>query len=215
MCNMNYAFMLHKIRLNTGVYLMLIRVVNSVISLYYLVLSIDNLFLYGIINVTQFMGWPMSNKKEFDQNKLVALKSQGSFNASSEKVNDPLFLKEVFFDPNDIVQVKYELLRRVQVEGMSVTESVKNFGFSRLSFYRILVMFEKLGLCGLIPQKRGPKEAHKITANILTFMERMIQSTPSIKSNELKKSIQEKFGLSVHKRSIERALSRKKRQAHS
>lgn len=156
----------------------------------------------------------MSNNKEVEQSKLIALRNQGSLNPSAKKVQDPLFLKDVFFDPNDIVQVKYELLRRVQVDGASVTEAVKNFGVSRLSFYRILTVFERLGLLGLIPQKRGPKEAHKITADILEFVESCIHDTPSINSNELKQAIQEKFGLTVHARSVERALSRKKKKTN-
>ncbi len=154
----------------------------------------------------------MSTKKQSDNGKIRALRVQGSINPSPGKVRDPLFLNEEFFDPNDIVQVKYELLRRVQVEGVSITKAVKNFGFSRLSFYRILTVFEKLGLSGLIPRKRGPREAHKMTAAILEFIDSKIQNTPSITSVTLKNLIEEKFGLSVHSRSIDRALAQKKKK---
>lgn len=154
----------------------------------------------------------MDNKKQIDKGKIKALREQGSLNPFSQKVQDPLFLNEEFFDPNDIVQVKYELLRRVQVERASITDTVKVFGFSRLSFYRILATFEELGLLGLITKKRGPKEAHKISSNILKFIDNKIQEIPSIKNIELKKLIEQQFGLSVHPRSIERALVRKKRR---
>jgi transposase len=154
----------------------------------------------------------VNHPKQSDQDKISALREQGSVNPSPRKVRDPLFLKEAFFDANDIVQVKYELLRRVQIEGLSITDAVKNFGFSRLSFYRILTVFEKFGLAGLIPKKRGPREAHKLTADILNFVNNKIQNTPTINSIELKKAIKEQFGLSVHPRSIERALSRKKKR---
>lgn len=166
-----------------------------------------------IINVT-FYGErnEMSNRKEPNQSKIAILRDQGSLNPFPKKVRDILFLNEEFFDPNDIVQVKYELLRRVKIDGLSVTDAVKNFGFSRLSFYRILTIFNECGLAGFISKKRGPKKAHKITANVLKFLHNKIHSTPSIKINELKKVIKEKFGLSVHSRSIERALFRKKRR---
>jgi transposase len=153
----------------------------------------------------------MSQSKRSNQDKIAALRDQGGINPSPQKVRDPLFLNEVFFDPHDIIQVKYELLRRVQIEGMSITDAVKNFGFSRLSFYRILAVFEKLGLVGLFPKKRGPREAHKITADVLKFINNKIQNVPAINSIELKKAIKDKFGLSVHPRSIERALLRKKK----
>jgi transposase len=154
----------------------------------------------------------MSHPKQSNQDKIASLRDQGNINPSPKKVRDPLFLTEPFFDANDIVQVKYELLRRVQIEGISITDAVKNFGFSRLSFYRILAVFEKFGLTGLIPKKRGPREAHKITADVLKFINNKIQNTPAVNSIELKKAIKDKFGLSVHPRSIERALARKKKR---
>lgn len=151
-------------------------------------------------------------KKSTTKDKITILKNKGSINPYPEKVQDSLFLKNSFFDANDIVQVKYELLRRVQIEKVPITVAVKNFGFSRLSFYRILSVFEKFGLAGLIPKKRGPREAHKITPNVLNFINNKIQNIPTIKSIELKKAIAEKFGISVHPRSIERALSLKKKR---
>lgn len=154
----------------------------------------------------------MNNKKQSNNGKLRALQEQGSVYSSSKKVRDPLFLNEEFFDPNDIVQVKYELLRRVQVEGVSITDAVKNFGFSRLSFYRTLKIFDEFGLPGLIPKKRGPKKAHKMTTEILEFIHNKIQDSPSINNVTLKKMIEEKFNLLVHTRSINRALSPKKKE---
>lgn len=154
----------------------------------------------------------MSKQKKTTKDKITTLQDQGSINPYPEKVRDSLFLKDPFFDANDIVQVKYELLRRVQIEDESITVAVKNFGFSRLSFYRILSVFEKFGLAGLIPKKRGPREAHKITPDVLNFINNKIRNIPTIKSIELKKAIIEKFGISVHPRSIKRALSRKKKR---
>lgn len=154
----------------------------------------------------------MNHQKQSQQDKIASLQEQGCLNPTPNKVQDPLFSNNEFFDANDIVQVKYELLRRVQIDGMPITEAVKRFGFSRLSFYRILALFEKLGFAGFIPKKRGPKAAHKITEEVLNFILKQIQNSPDIKSHELQKIIHDKFGLSVHPRSIERALSKKKRK---
>jgi transposase len=155
----------------------------------------------------------MNAKVKSNQDKVVSLRSSGTLNPSPEKVQDPIFQNKDFFDPRDIVQVKYELLRRVKTEGVSVSNAVKSFGFSRLFYYRILAIFEELGLCGLVPQKRGPKQAYKLNTEVLEFMNEQIQKNPSIRAIELKITIEKKFNLSVHTRTIERALIKKKRIA--
>ena len=109
---------------------------------------------------------------------------------------------------SDLVQVKYEMLRRVQSEGHSVTGAATAFGFSRPSFYQALSVFEEGGLAGLVPHKRGPKRAHKLTDEVLAFIVEMRQKDPSVRTPELVRLIQERFGTKVHPRSIERSLLR-------
>jgi transposase len=140
--------------------------------------------------------------------KCEALQQQGTLNPRPKEVRDELFLQEEFFDPHDLVQVKYEMLRRVQAEGQSVTNASANFGFSRPSFYQALSAFEQDGLAGLVPHKRGPKQAHKLTQEVLTFIGEMRQKEPSVRLPDLVKLIQERFGIRVHPRSIERSLLR-------
>jgi transposase len=140
--------------------------------------------------------------------KLGALQQQGTLNPRPKDVRDELFLQDDFFDPRDLVQVKYEMLRRVQTEGKSVTDAPANFGFSRPSFYQALSAFEQDGLAGLVPRKRGPKQAHKLTEEVLAFIGEMRQKEPSVRLPDLVKLIQERFGTKVHPRSIERSLLR-------
>ena len=59
-------------------------------------------------------------------------------NGAAEAARDELFLRHEFFDPRDLVQVKYEMLRRVRVDGASVSQAARDFGFSRTAFYRAL-----------------------------------------------------------------------------
>lgn len=151
----------------------------------------------------------MSNKKP-DQDKVASLRSSGTLNPSPEEVRDAIFQNNNFFDPRDIVQVKYELLRRVQVEGVEVSNAVKGFGFSRLSFYRMQAIFKEFGLHGLMPQKRGPKKAHKLNADVLKFVNTQIGKKPSISISELKIAIEKEFKLTVHARTIERGLKKKR-----
>jgi transposase len=140
--------------------------------------------------------------------KFEALQQQGTLNPRPKQVRDELFLQDDFFDPRDLVQVKYEMLRRVQAEGQSVTDASANFGFSRPSFYQTLSAFEQDGLAGLVPHKRGPKQAHKLTHEVLTFIGEVRRKEPSARLPDLVKLIQERFGIRVHPRSIERSLLR-------
>jgi transposase len=140
--------------------------------------------------------------------KLQMLQQQGTLNPRPKDVRDELFLKDEFFDARDLVQVKYEMLRRVQTEGKSVTDAAANFGFSRPSFYQALSAFEQDGLAGLVPQKRGPKQAHKLTEEVITFINETRQKEPSIRLADLVTLIEERFGTKVHPRSIERSLLR-------
>jgi transposase len=140
--------------------------------------------------------------------KLEALRQHGTLNPRPGQVTDPLFATDSFFDPRDLVQVKYEMLRRVQTEGKSVTEAAAVFGFSRPSFYQAQSAFGQDGLSGLVPHKRGPKQAHKLTEEVLTFITEARQQDPLLRPGELARRIHQRFGTTVHPRSIQRAVLR-------
>jgi transposase len=140
------------------------------------------------------------------------LKQLGALNSAAEKVSDELFLNQEFFDSSDLVQVKYEMLRRVQEGGLSVTEAARRFGFSRTAFYQALSIFEQQGMLGLIPNRPGPKEAHKLNESVMEFLEQQLADHTSLRPAEMAERITQKFGISVHPRSIERALSRRRKK---
>jgi hypothetical protein len=52
-----------------------------------------------------------------DPKKVQALRASGTLNSHPEKVRVPRFAEKEFFDPNDLVQLKYETLRAVEVDG--------------------------------------------------------------------------------------------------
>jgi transposase len=142
-----------------------------------------------------------------------SLQQRGSLNRRSENVRDPLFTGQAFFDPEDLVQVKYEMLRRVRVDGESVCAAAASFGFSRPSFYAAVERFEREGLAGIIPRRPGPHEGSKLSEGVVDFLEELIASeTPTPGSSELVDRVQERFGIRVHPRSIERALDRRRKK---
>jgi transposase len=151
-------------------------------------------------------------KKPHPDPKSLALRQQGGLNPHPERVTDELFQSREFFDPRDLVQVKYEMLRRVEIEGLPVNRSAAAFGFSRPSFYQAQATFQQGGLPALLPQKRGPKQAHKLTADVLAFLRQARQQDPSLRPVALAARIQDRYGLTVHPRSIERALVRSQKK---
>src|SRR5437762_13657390 len=144
--------------------------------------------------------------------KAQALQRQAALHPHTEHVTDDLFVTREFFDPRDVVQVKYEMLRRVEREGHAVSRSAAAFGFSRPTFYQAQAAFQQGGLPALMPHKRGPKDAHKLTAAVLTFIREARQEDPSLHLAALVSRIQDRYGLTVHPRSIERALARSQKK---
>ena len=67
--------------------------------------------------------------------KVEALRAARTLNPRPEAVHDEQFGASGFFDARDLVQVKYEMVRRVQVDGASVVGAAAAFGFSRPSYY--------------------------------------------------------------------------------
>lgn len=151
-------------------------------------------------------------KPQREDPKLQSLRQQGALNPRPQGVTDELFAGGDFFDRRDLIQVKYEMLRRVQEDGQAIREAATKFGFSRPSFYQAQAAFEASGLAGLVPQKRGPKEAHKLTAEVIEFVLQTLQHDPSLRSAELASRIKERFELVVHPRTIERALARRQKK---
>jgi len=138
--------------------------------------------------------------------KLEALRRNNTLHPHPQQVNDPLFQSHPFFDARDLVQVKYEMLRKVEAEGAPVSGAASAFGLSRPSFYQARSAFERAGLAGLAPQKRGPRRAHKLSAEVLEFLRQLRGEQPGIRYEELAERVRERFNLAVNPRSIERRL---------
>ncbi len=140
--------------------------------------------------------------------KTDALHEQGCLHPHPEKVTDEAFAGSAFFDPRDLVQVKYEMLRRVRADGQAVSRTAADFGLSRPSYYQAQAAFEAGGLPALLPKKPGPRRAHKLTEEVLAALREALAQRPELRSADLVGLARERFGISVHRRSIERALAR-------
>ena len=144
--------------------------------------------------------------------RLKALQAVGATHPHPDGVSDALFLDSAFFDPNDLVQVKYEMLRSVQTGTHRVVQAARAFGLSRPAFYVAQAAFAREGLPGLLPHKRGPKGPHKLTDEVLAVLAAAAKeggTTPgSIPGGgELARLLAERCGIDAHPRSIVRRLS--------
>lgn len=144
--------------------------------------------------------------------KRERLKQHGTLNPHPEQVSDPLFAEQAFFDAHDLLQVKYEMLRRVEREGWPITRAAKVFGFSRPAFYQARAVFEAAGLGALLGKKRGPRRAHKLTSEVLAYVGELRAADPRLSTHVLTERIVERFGVRIHPRSIERALKRQEKK---
>ncbi len=144
--------------------------------------------------------------------KRSLLRRQGVLHPHPESVTAALFQDSSFFDPHDLVQVKYEMLRRVEAERTPVSRAAHEAGLSRPSFYQAQAAIQQSGLAGLIPQKPGPHGAHKLTAPVLDFLDRQRARQPEMKGAELARLVQDQLGITVHPRTVERVLSRRQKK---
>jgi transposase len=146
--------------------------------------------------------------------KAAALRRHHALNPRPREVRDPAFTAgNAFFDARDVVQVKYEMLRRVREDGEAVSHAAANFGFSRPAFYQTQAVFDAEGLPGLMPQRPGPKRAHKLSQEVVDRLEHMLEVNPALNSAELAQWLEDELGLRVHRRSVERALERQRKKA--
>lgn len=146
--------------------------------------------------------------------KVDALQETRTLNPSPEAVTDAGFVAGAdFFDARDVVQVKYEMVRRARIDGVPVTQAAAAFGFSRPSFYSAAEALDREGLGGLVPAKPGPRRAHKLTDAVCEHLEALLAGDRSLRPADLVVRVAEEFGLRVHPRSIERALARRRRRA--
>lgn len=144
--------------------------------------------------------------------KVEALRAQRALHPHPERVEDELFQGgHPFFDSRDVVQVKYEMLRRVEQDGCTVVEAVRRFGFSRPVFYQTSKAFAEGGLPALLHERPGPRGRHKLKPEVLGFLGQLRSENPDWGARQLAKELQEHFQLQVHPRTIERALRPRER----
>ena len=131
------------------------------------------------------------------------LEQAGLLHPRSEAVTASLFDgRESFFLALDKVQVKYEMLRAHILDGLSATVAAEQHGYSRAAFYLITAAFEEAGMRGLLDERRGRRGPLKLTPEVLEFL---ASADRRLSGAQLALEVERRFGVSLHRRTIERA----------
>lgn len=67
------------------------------------------------------------------------------------------------------------------------------------------------GLPGLLPKRPGPRRGHKLSEAVVSELESASTAQPDLSSRDLARLVEERFGMTVHPRSVERALARRRK----
>jgi hypothetical protein len=63
-----------------------------------------------------------------------------------------------------------------------------------------------------LAKKRGPRRAHKLGSEVMSFIRELLAQEPALSSAQLVARVRQRFELQVHPRSIERALLRREKK---
>ena len=140
------------------------------------------------------------------EKKRKVLKQARALNDHPERVRAPLFTAHPFFDPEDKAQVKYEMLRAREVEGTSLTESCRLYGFTRESYRHILARFSQEGIRGLFERKRGRHGPLKATDRVREFIRAERRRQAELSVEELIERCREELGVVLSRRTVFRIL---------
>ncbi len=139
-----------------------------------------------------------------EASRMAALEQAGLVHPRADAVTAALFSSAGFFLPADKVQVKYEMLRAHLVEHVPVTAAAAAHGYSRAAFYLVAAAFEQAGMAGLLDERRGRRGPVKLSPEITEF----IRSVPPASGAALAEQVAARFGVVLHRRTIERARAR-------
>ena len=133
----------------------------------------------------------------------LALRARGLVHPHPEAVTADMFNRgNRFFYALDKVQVKYEMLRAHALEGLNITGAAAAHGYSRAGFYLVQAAFETAGMAGLIDERPGRRGPLKLNDDILAYLQ---QAPRSMSGAALATEVEARFGVSLHRRTLERA----------
>ncbi len=144
---------------------------------------------------------PKEDRSLTQEQRRHTLAAAGLLHPRPESVVAQLFVSGgPFFFALDKVQVKYEMLRAHLVDGLPVVSAASEHGYSRAAFYLVAEAFDEEGMQGLLDEKRGRRGPLKVTPEINEY----VRSAQHLSGAELSLEVAERFGVVLHRRTLER-----------
>lgn len=143
-----------------------------------------------------------------DKDKAEFLQREGLLNTRPERVVHPLFSSLDFFDPRDLPQVQYEMLRTARVEETSVTSACQLFGFSREYFYRLERQFMARGYVALLASPRGRRPLIALNQEIVNFIIHRKMTQPDLTGDDLRAELYGLYQVECSRRTVERVMKK-------
>jgi len=143
-----------------------------------------------------------------DDAKTKFLRNEGLVNPKPERVTHSLFQTNEFFDPLDLPQLRYEMLRIARVEQAPVTEACRLFGFSREYFYRLEREFMSRGYAGLLGSFRGRRPLIALNQELVNFIIHRKMTEPCLTGEDLRKELKRTYQVECSRRTVERIIEK-------
>ncbi len=142
------------------------------------------------------------------QPKMNFLQHEGLLNPRPERVTHPLFETLDFFDPYDLPQVRYEMLRSARAEQNSVADACRLYGFSREYFYRLERNFMDRGYVSLLGSSMGRRPLIAMNQEIVNFIVHRKLEQSNLSGEDLRKEILKLYKVDCSRRTVERIVEK-------
>jgi len=136
------------------------------------------------------------------------LDKEGLLNPKPERVRHPAFEAHEFFDPLDLPQVRYEMLRAARGEKASVAEACRLFGFSREYFYKLERAFMDRGYVALLGSPMGRRPLLALNQELINFIIHRKLEQPGLSAETLRDEIHKLYQVDCSRRTVERIVEK-------
>ena len=142
------------------------------------------------------------------ESKRAFLEKERLINPKPERVSCPLFETLDFFDPFDLPQVRYEMIRSARVEKTPVAQACKLFGFSREYFYKLERAFMARGYIAMLGSTMGRRPIIALNQEIINFIAHRKIEAPELSGEKLRQEIQGLYKVDCSRRTVERIVEK-------
>ena len=142
-----------------------------------------------------------------DSARYRALEQAGLLHPAPEAVvAEPFRSHPQFFASFDKMQVKYEMLRALALDGQSASAAASAHGYSRAAFYLVQAAFDRSGMIGLLDERPGRRGPLRLSPDVLAFLEARRRERPEASGAQLARELEAALGVKLHRRTVEKAL---------